>query len=292
MSKKQDKIKDTILRSTENSVASVADDNVKANMEVETGAGMEPKILRSSDGKCCAWCSSLVGEYYEDEAPDDIYARHDNCNCTVTYISEKGYQDAHTKKWIDQQELEVRRERIATDRKNISKLKEGQEAEKEHRIRKGSTLKEKPYSELISDVNRSYYQTQGQNLKRISDHAIYKIAKLPKSEKHELLDGSIVFIEGQSLKRILGKHGKEFDLKEFGIIRDAIASPDCIALNDSHHKKSLLLYKEIKWSNKSIMECVFIREGKNIVIHYHKINKKKIRKLKKEGKIIENKINV
>ena len=118
MSKKQDKIKDTILRSTENSVASVADDNVKANMEVETGAGMEPKILRSSDGKCCAWCSALAGEYYADEAPDGIYARHDNCNCTVTYISEKGFQDAHTKKWIDQRELEARRERILADRKH------------------------------------------------------------------------------------------------------------------------------------------------------------------------------
>ncbi|MDD7020090.1 MAG: hypothetical protein PUI34_05640 [Hornefia butyriciproducens] len=117
MSKKQDKIKDTILRSTENSVASVADDNVKANMEVETGAGMEPKILRSSDGKCCAWCSSLVGEYYEDEAPDDIYARHDNCNCTVTYISEKGYQDAHTKKWIEREEVDARRRRIDADNK-------------------------------------------------------------------------------------------------------------------------------------------------------------------------------
>ena len=122
MSKKQDKIKDTIIRSTENSVASVADDNVKANMEVETGAGMEPKILRSSDGKCCAWCSALAGEYYADEAPDDIYARHDNCNCTVTYISEKGYQDAHTKKRINQEELSERRNRIEIDKNLLRKM--------------------------------------------------------------------------------------------------------------------------------------------------------------------------
>ena len=153
MSKKQDKIKDIILRSTENSVASVADDNVKANMEVETGAGMEPKILRSSDGKCCAWCSSLVGEYYEDEAPDDIYARHDNCNCTVTYISEKGYQDAHSKKLIDQQELEVRRERIATDRKNISKLRKEREVAKTKRVEAtGKKLKKETHRrQLLSN---------------------------------------------------------------------------------------------------------------------------------------------
>ena len=60
----------------------------------------------------------------------------------MTYISEKGYQDAHTKKRIEQQGLEARRERIATDRKNISKLKEGQEAEKRRRILENEAIKQ------------------------------------------------------------------------------------------------------------------------------------------------------
>ena len=114
----QKKIEEVITRSVENTVRSVVDDFVNANVKSEISAGMRPRIVRSSDGKCCTWCSSMAGEYYANEAPKDIYRRHDNCNCTVTYISDKGYQDAHTKKWIDQRELEARRERILADRKH------------------------------------------------------------------------------------------------------------------------------------------------------------------------------
>ena len=114
----QKKIEEVITRSVENTVRSVVDDFVNANVKSEISAGMRPRIVRSSDGKCCTWCSSMAGEYYANEAPKDIYRRHDNCNCTVTYISDKGYQDAHTKKWIDQRELEATRERILADRKH------------------------------------------------------------------------------------------------------------------------------------------------------------------------------
>jgi len=114
---------DTILdRAIENFARSIPAETIESNVQFELHAGMRPRIIRSSDGKCCAWCSSVAGEYYADEAPDDIYKRHDNCNCTVTYISEKGYQDAHTKKWIDQQKTSARRARIDGDQKYINDL--------------------------------------------------------------------------------------------------------------------------------------------------------------------------
>lgn len=115
----------------------------------------------------------------------------------------------------------------------------------------------------------------------------YRIGNILKSDKHPLLDGAAIFLEKQSLVRILDKHGSEFNFKEFALIKSAIASPDCIALNDKHHEDSLLLYKAIPGKSKSIMECVFIRRDEKYVIHYHKINIRKIRKLKKEGKIID-----
>jgi hypothetical protein len=114
---------DAILdRAIENFARSIPAETIESNVQFELHAGMRPRIIRSSDGKCCAWCSSVAGEYYADEAPDDIYKRHDNCNCTVTYISEKGYQDAHTKKWIDQQKTSARRARIDGDQKYINDL--------------------------------------------------------------------------------------------------------------------------------------------------------------------------
>lgn len=115
----------------------------------------------------------------------------------------------------------------------------------------------------------------------------YEIGKIHKSDKHYLLDGTTVFLEKQSLVRIFDKHGSEFDLKEFSLIKDAIASPDCIALNDKHHEHSLLMYTSIPSKSKSVMECVFVKQDENYIIHYHKINVRKIRKLKKEGKIID-----
>ena len=126
---------ETILeRATENFTMSIPADVIESNTEFEMHSGMRPRIIRSSDGNCCAWCSSLAGEYYADEAPDDIYRRHDNCNCTVTYESEKGYQDAHTKKWINQQEIDARRARIKENQEQIRKLLNNEAARKASRI--------------------------------------------------------------------------------------------------------------------------------------------------------------
>ena len=118
MAELSQKINEVIERSVVSFSKSVPTDAIQKNIDFEMRAGMRPRIVRSTDGHCCAWCSAIAGEYYADEAPADIYRRHDNCSCTVTYISEKGYQDAHTKKWIDRQELEVRRSRIANDKRS------------------------------------------------------------------------------------------------------------------------------------------------------------------------------
>lgn len=63
------------------------------------------------------------------------------------------------------------------------------------------------------------------------------------------------------------------------------AEPDCIASNDSHDNNSLLMYKSIESSKKSVMECVFVKCDKNIIIHYHKIKNKEINEGKKLLKI-------
>ena len=41
--------------------------------------------------KCCSRCADLSGRYlYPSEVPSDVYRRHDNCTCTVTYESGRG----------------------------------------------------------------------------------------------------------------------------------------------------------------------------------------------------------
>lgn len=84
-----------------NYMQSYVDDTMKRNAEFQSRAGVSPKIVRKSPTKCCPWCDALVGEYkYPDDVPDDVYRRHDNCNCIVEFYPGDGKkQDVWSKQW-------------------------------------------------------------------------------------------------------------------------------------------------------------------------------------------------
>lgn len=65
------------------------DDTIKANAEFQSEAGLHITIVRSSGGKCCEWCDSLVGVYTYPSVPGEVFARHDNCTCTVDYAGQR-----------------------------------------------------------------------------------------------------------------------------------------------------------------------------------------------------------
>lgn len=74
------------------------DQYVEANVKFRSRAGMKTLIIRRQLGKCCKWCADLAGIYTPENAPDDIYKRHDNCKCMVTYKDENGYTDVWSKR--------------------------------------------------------------------------------------------------------------------------------------------------------------------------------------------------
>lgn len=83
---------------------SVVDDTIKVNAEAHYKVGMHPKITRKVVGKACDWCMNLAGTYeYPDDVPDEVYHRHRDCRCIVTYNPGNGktVQDVHTKKWSE-----------------------------------------------------------------------------------------------------------------------------------------------------------------------------------------------
>jgi hypothetical protein len=95
---------EVLERTSENITAAFSDDYMKANADFRSRAGLDTYIERRDDGKCCEWCSKIAGRYsYPDKAPRDIFRRHDNCGCTVEYVSSKGRQDVWSKKWRDNQ---------------------------------------------------------------------------------------------------------------------------------------------------------------------------------------------
>ncbi len=77
----------------------VVGDTIKANEAFQYQSGLNPKIKRTSTGKCCRWCDEIAG-VYDYPAPDEVYRRHQNCNCLVEYYPGNGLkQNAHTKRW-------------------------------------------------------------------------------------------------------------------------------------------------------------------------------------------------
>lgn len=55
-------------------------------------------IVRTSDGNCCKWCSSVAGRYVYGEEPHDVFHRHDNCGCSTIYENGRQRQDVWSKK--------------------------------------------------------------------------------------------------------------------------------------------------------------------------------------------------
>lgn len=74
------------------------DDYVKENAKFRNDLGLNCYITRTASANCCKWCSSLAGRYAYSDAPPDIYRRHDNCTCTVTFENGKTRQDVWSKK--------------------------------------------------------------------------------------------------------------------------------------------------------------------------------------------------
>ena len=88
---------------------SIVDDSVKQNANYQFKAGMVPTIKRIMHGfKPCKWCQALAGTYDYPDVPENIYRRHNNCFCVVTYtpVGSKTSQDVWSKKWREQEAFE------------------------------------------------------------------------------------------------------------------------------------------------------------------------------------------
>ncbi len=79
---------ETIRRRANAPVANVAksfhDDYIRTNAKLRNDLGLKPVIQRYGTG-CCEWCSAVAGKYRFGEQPEDIFRRHDNCNCVIIY---------------------------------------------------------------------------------------------------------------------------------------------------------------------------------------------------------------
>lgn len=135
----------------------------------------------------------------------------------------------------------------------------------------------------ISKGNVSYKNIE-RNL--TENYIIGQLPTIPGTE--ELLKN--VQITGKNLAKILEKHGTEFPLEQMLLLQELVANPDYVADNSGHHNNSVLLYKKVPERLKYLMEAALIqKDDGNYIIHYHKIKKQKLNKLKREQKILYSK---
>ena len=83
---------------TETTVKSMHDDRMKTEAKFRSRAGLKCFITRKAVSGCCAWCTAMAGRFEYGEEPDDIYRRHDNCDCTVTFENGRKRQDVWSKR--------------------------------------------------------------------------------------------------------------------------------------------------------------------------------------------------
>lgn len=91
---------------------SIVTDNIKANADFQYKTGkVLPVIRRMSTGKCCKWCTSLVGTYkYTPDMDAAVFRRHANCRCLVEYDNGTGvFQNVHNKKLYNKSAIDERK---------------------------------------------------------------------------------------------------------------------------------------------------------------------------------------
>lgn len=89
----------------------VVDEILRANVNFQGRAGLQPKVIRRAERKCCDWCSQLAG-VYDYPVDREVYQRHERCRCTVEYEPGDGRrQNVHTKQWTDSTDSDTLEER-------------------------------------------------------------------------------------------------------------------------------------------------------------------------------------
>ena len=164
----------------------IVDDTVRANADFQYKAGLSPKIVRITSGKCCKWCDKLAGVYDYEKVSDtgnNVFRRHKHCECLVEYAPGDGTkQNVHTKKWSKADESDKIKAR-----------------EKEERIKRENNL---GFADKIASHPKILQAYTPERLKETLENAGYDVKPLNKGS----LKGKL-FEDGGGFKVNFGGDG-------------------------------------------------------------------------------------
>lgn len=70
----------------------VVDESIRDNAAIMAKSGIRTMVIRQAEFKACDWCQEVAGSYDYNDVKDkgnDVWRRHENCHCTIDYITEK-----------------------------------------------------------------------------------------------------------------------------------------------------------------------------------------------------------
>ena len=70
----------------------VVDDSIRDNVGRLYRSGIRTIVVRQAEFRGCPWCQEVAGSYDYAEvrnAGNDVWRRHENCRCTIDYITER-----------------------------------------------------------------------------------------------------------------------------------------------------------------------------------------------------------
>lgn len=96
-----------------NNAEAFFDDYVDRNAQFRNQSGLDARIQRTAEAGACRWCADLAGSWRYGSQPDDVYARHEFCRCSVTYTSGRRAQSVWSKRSWELSEEQIERMKSA-----------------------------------------------------------------------------------------------------------------------------------------------------------------------------------
>ena len=231
MSEAFDKFTRLLTSGVENITQSFHDRYVERTARFRSEAGLKTVIVRNSGGKCCDWCADLDGIYTYDNAPKDVFARHANCNCTVSCKTTKGtWQDA----WSKKEYKSYKENRIAREQEFLDR----QQPRVDFYTGKNGKSLEAKYKEWIGDNKYNEY------LNNTKNEEVKKYIKQDYRPTSFIGDGGTADIRKFEIDTGLncGRNGNNHAQK----VTDLIRQINKILLKDIDENDKIFLEKQLK----------------------------------------------
>lgn len=251
------------------------DDYIKKNATFRNDAGLTCYIIRQGSN-CCQWCSSVAGKYKFGTQPDDIFRRHDNCDCTIIYDGQKlkGKQNAdgsRSKTWEELpntnsdytpavlSEADAR----AVEQRNLQRFRGLTNAADNGRINVGS--------ENMAEITK-----------------LGKIDTQPLEQEFGKLKTDEIIVTNERLDHIKTRHPEDYSLFEkYGV--STVESPDLI-IRDLKNDNTVFMVKSLDETNLNVVAKLILdteeTDYKNSVMTFYRIRNKNLVKLEKKNKTL------